>query len=380
MKKLRVLELFAGIGGNRYSLTLLKEQLGIEFEIVDAVEINPNPLSMYNNMYGTNHGPQDVMKYKKTTKELGNVDIITHSSPCQDISTQGLRAGAEEGSGTRSSLMFESVRIVKDLRPKVVLYENVMGLLSKRNRNAYDSYKDYLMELGYRNYTIVMNACDYGCPQLRPRVYTISVLKDFSLKGFFKPTEFYNDILLKDIVMDKSEVERLKWYDMTNKTIDQDLLSLNRVKLYRDYEYKEINKDFIVYPRVCIKGMIDQPFRSTAGVYGQNGIAPTLDTKSEVKVAFKEDLTEPEAFRYLTIQECFRLQGFSDELFFKAFEANRAHSVLRLAIGNSMSTGPVYHLFRDMIVTYFGEEYYDKEKLKTERYEVPCFSGKGIYK
>lgn len=85
---LRVLELFAGIGACSKALT----NLGIEHEIVDAVEIDKFAIQSFNAVHGTNFEPQDITKWDKDI----NVDLIMHGSPCQDFSVAGRQAGGDD--------------------------------------------------------------------------------------------------------------------------------------------------------------------------------------------------------------------------------------------------------------------------------------------
>ena len=163
----RVLELFAGIGACSKAL----ERLGIEHEIVDAVEIDKYAMASFNAIHGTNFAPQDIREWNKDIK----CDLIMHGSPCQDFSIAGRQAGGDEGSGTRSSLMYETLRIVEKLKPKYVIWENVKNILSQRHVHNWDVYEERMQELGYVTYCDVMNAKDYGIPQNRERVFTISI-------------------------------------------------------------------------------------------------------------------------------------------------------------------------------------------------------------
>lgn len=165
---LKVLELFAGIGACSKALT----NLGIEHEIVDAVEIDKYAIKSFNAIHGTNFEPQDITKWDKDIE----VDLIMHGSPCQDFSVAGKQAGGDEGSGTRSSLMYETLRIVEKLKPKYVIWENVKNLLSKKHRHNFDAYLEAMEKLGYKNYYQVLNAKDFGIPQNRERVFTVSIL------------------------------------------------------------------------------------------------------------------------------------------------------------------------------------------------------------
>lgn len=132
-------------------------------------------------------------------RELGEIDLITHGSPCQDFSVAGLQAGGDKGSGTRSSLMWCTVDIVEAVKPKYVIWENVKNLLGTKNRHNFDGYLEVMDKLGYNNYYKVLNAKDYGIPQNRERVFTISIRKDLGKKYEF-PEGFELDKKLKDML------------------------------------------------------------------------------------------------------------------------------------------------------------------------------------
>lgn len=168
---MRIIELFAGIGACSTAL----KRIGIDLEIVDAVEIDKYAIASFNAIHGTNFETQDITTWNK---DLKDIDLITHGSPCQDFSVAGKQAGGDIDSGTRSSLMYETIRIVGKIRPKYVLWENVKNILSKKHRHNFDNYLEKMKELGYTNYYQVLNAKDYGIPQNRERVYTISIRKD----------------------------------------------------------------------------------------------------------------------------------------------------------------------------------------------------------
>ena len=121
--KLKVLELFGGIGACSKAL----ERLGIDYEIADYVEIDKYAVKSFNAIHNTNFEPQDICEWNKDIE----VDLIMHGSPCQDFSAAGLQKSGDKGSGTRSSLMWETVRIVEKLKPKYVIWENVKKLIKQ---------------------------------------------------------------------------------------------------------------------------------------------------------------------------------------------------------------------------------------------------------
>ena len=206
---LKVLELFAGIGATSKAL----ERLGIEHEIVDAVEIDKYAITSFNAIHGTNFEPQDITTWDKDIE----VDLIMHGSPCQDFSVAGKQAGGDVGSGTRSSLMYETVRIVGKLRPKYVVWENVKNLLSKKHKHNFDAYIETINILGYNSYYQVLNAKDYGIPQNRERVFTISIRKDIDDGSFKFPEKEPLLLRLKDMLEDEVDEK----YYLNNVQIDK---------------------------------------------------------------------------------------------------------------------------------------------------------------
>lgn len=191
-QKLQVLELFGGIGACSKAI----ERLGIEFEIADYVEIDKYAVKSFNAIHGTNFIPQDITKWDKDIP----VDLIMHGSPCQDFSIAGKQAGGDEGSGTRSSLLYETLRIVDKLKPTYVIWENVKNLLSKKHRHNFDAYLASMEKLGYKNYYQVLNAKNYGIPQNRERVFTVSIREREREYEF--PQPFPLERKLKDMLED----------------------------------------------------------------------------------------------------------------------------------------------------------------------------------
>ena len=170
MEKLKVLELFAGLGACSKAL----ERLNIQHEIVDAVEIDKYAINSFNAIHGTNFEPQDITTWDKNIK----VDLILGGFPCQDISLAGKQKGIVEGE-TRSGLMYQMMRIIQKLKPKYVIAENVKNILADKHRPQLEEYLQFLSSNGYRVTMDILNACEVGhpkpIPQHRERIYIIGV-------------------------------------------------------------------------------------------------------------------------------------------------------------------------------------------------------------
>lgn len=163
---LKVLELFAGIGACSKAL----ERLGIEHEIVDAVEIDKYAVKSFNAIHGTNFEPQDITKWDKDIE----CDLIIGGFPCQDISVAGKGAGIVKGK-TRSGLMYEMMRIIAKLKPRYVIAENVKNILSQKHRSQLEEFLRFLSDQGYAVTMDMLNAKDFSTPQNRERVFMIGV-------------------------------------------------------------------------------------------------------------------------------------------------------------------------------------------------------------
>ncbi len=107
-------------------------------------------------------------------KELPYVDIIFHSSPCQSFSCAGKGEGGDEGSGTTSSLMWESLRLIGTSMPQFIVWENVAAVLSGKHRHNFIKYLERLSEMGYESAFELLNSKNYGVPQNRLRIFCVS--------------------------------------------------------------------------------------------------------------------------------------------------------------------------------------------------------------
>ena len=195
---LKVIELFAGIGSQTQAL----KNIGVEHEVVAISDNDEHADKSYRALHNLNvNNLGDITKIDA----LPEADLWTYSFPCQDISVAGLQRGFEQGSGTRSGLLWEVQRLLIKAKengtlPKYLLLENVKNLIGKKFKDDYDKWLSFLTELGYTTYTKVLNAKDYGIPQNRERVFAVSIL------GQHKPYEFPEKqplkIRLKDLLED----------------------------------------------------------------------------------------------------------------------------------------------------------------------------------
>ena len=270
MNKVKILELFGGIGAIRKAFINLK----IPYEVVDYVEIDKACVKSYNELYGESYKPKSVVGYKAPNEKI---DLIMHGSPCQDFSRIGKKQGGVKNSGTRSSLLFETIRIIKEMKekPKWIIWENVKGVLDRNMRDSFFIYLKELEDLGYESKYEILNAMDFGIPQKRERIFVVSCLgeNNFSFNKLDrKETRPLSEFLEKDVseLYTMTQPYMLKFL---NKGIDNSFRG--RLKVIKDFAYTISTKQM----RVPNSGIIDTG-------NGKN--------------------------RYLTERECLRLMGFDD--------------------------------------------------------------------
>ena len=345
MKTLKVLELFGGIGACSKAL----ERLGIDYEIADYVEIDKYAVKSFNAIHDTNFEPQDICKWDKDI----NVDLIMHGSPCQDFSLAGKQAGGDKGSGTRSSLMYETIRIVEKLKPKYVVWENVKNLLSKKHRHNFDAYLETMENLGYTNHYQVMNAKDYGIPQNRERVFTISILggnnykfpreniqecevinplKGISGKSWqFEQNVYSEDSILRslkagggsgnipkvieDFEFPSKQELKLKLKDILEDNVDEKYYlsdeQVNKIKYskfaqdLKDPKCVEVNRKYGIFDT-------EKQTHQAGSVYDKNGLASTLDT---MQGGWRQPCIEEKSFVQNKYEKFIEEKGYIPEMF-----------------------------------------------------------------
>lgn len=199
--KIKVFTLFSGYDSQCMALDSLKAKYPqFDYELIGWAEIDKSAIDAHNAVYPQwaerNYG--DVSKIN--WEQVPDFDLLTYSSPCQDFSSAGKMMGGEEGSGTRSSLLWEVKKAIIAKKPKYLLMENVSALVSERFIKTFNEWQLELSKLGYSNFAQILNARQYGIPQNRERIFMVSILdcKD----GFYFPTPKPLNTKLRDLLED----------------------------------------------------------------------------------------------------------------------------------------------------------------------------------
>lgn len=330
---LHLLELFGGIGAPRKALI----KLGVLLKSVDYVEIMPYAVSAYNRLFNNDYTPQDVLQWKLI------VDLLIHGSPCQDWSNNGLN---DENTG-RSILYERTLQILKDElnpRPRVVIWENVIGLISKRHIHHFNHYLQTMEELGYSNSFQVLNALDYGLPQHRERVFTVSYLG-------YKHFEFPKPVKLQTRLIDYLEE------DVNEPGLE---LTENEKSLF----FKKDGKLFIHtnnktgFEEVKNGDSIDVERPKSKTRRGRVGhqIVKTITTSPTKAVYINGKL------RKLTKKEKFRLMGYSDVDFEAVQQAEIPDVNMETLIGNTIAVD-VLEALLDEVIKQFLSDTVDQQQL-----------------
>lgn len=200
MSNFTFIDLFAGIGGFHIAM----HRLG--GECVFASEIDKDARMTYETNFSKispqlfanglfNDDIRTISPY-----EMPDFDVLCAGFPCQPFSQAGHKRGFDDNhKSERGNLFFNIAEILEAKRPKAFFLENVRGLVSHDNGNTYNVIRNILEEeLGYSVYLKIVNACDYGLPQLRPRAFIIG----FRDEGFMKSFVFPNPTKLKFTMSD----------------------------------------------------------------------------------------------------------------------------------------------------------------------------------
>ncbi|AID17851.1 DNA methyltransferase [Bacillus phage JBP901] len=203
MEKIKLLSLFSGIGAFEKAF----RNQNIPYELVAFSEIDTHAIKSYCAIH--NERPElnlgDITKVD--INKLPDFDMMTYGFPCTDISIAGDQEGFDEGSNTRSSTLWDAMKIAEAYKPKYMIAENVDNLVKPKFAEGFNKWLVQLEGLGYNTYYKILNALDYNVPQNRERVFVISIRKDVDKGTFQFPLEEKLQYVLEDVLQDESTIE-----------------------------------------------------------------------------------------------------------------------------------------------------------------------------
>lgn len=245
------------------------------------------------------------------------VDILVGGSPCQSFSTVGFQGGLED---TRGTLFYDYANLIKDVNPKVFIYENVRGLTTHDSGKTWAIMKNVFDELGYKIYEDVLDAKEFGIPQTRRRLYVVGIRED--LQGFdqlkFPPDKVELKYTMQDFLLSSCKDGNFSYDEQGNLVLSKepgtyDFKYILSPKLER-YVMKTGTKTFV--QRVGIDLPVARTILSTMGNRHRAGVDNYISTDT----GFKDEATvkeygtgRKEYIRMLTEREAHRLMGFTDD-------------------------------------------------------------------
>ena len=313
---MKFLELCAGIGGFRQALE------NLNCECVGYSEIDKHAIKLYSAWYNDECNFGDITKIE--AEKLPDFELLVGGFPCQAFSIAGKRGGFND---TRGTIFFDFARIMKAKKPKFAIFENVKGLLSHDGGKTYETMLRTLDELGYNAQWGILNTKFHGLPQNRERVYIVANLRErSSTKILF---ERGNDSADK---MERTENGIIgQFYNRKGKT-HQDLGVISS-EGHSPALLATTHKN----PRIVKIGDIDGLNTQYSRVYDSKGVSTTINAQGGGLGAKTGLYNAGDKVRRLTPKECFRLQGFKDEMVELGYKLCISDTQLYKMAGNAVS-------------------------------------------
>jgi len=372
VKKLKVIDLFCGVGGLSYGFAH-----DDNFEIVAANEILPNMAKAYS----LNHPSvkvyiDDINNFGAhcVKKDLGiahsDIDIIVGGPPCQAYSTLGKRLMGDP----RGKLFQEYYRVLKEFNPKLFLFENVKGLLSMQGGELLETIISLFESLGYKVQRKLLNAADFGAPQIRERVVIIgSKLKnDFQYPtqthcGEGDAVDLFRNALKPHLTLEEA-ISDLPFIKSGEESFDyvlepqndfQRTMRLNAPKKLMDHNAPNNNAKLVKIMELLPDGGtpedLPKELRPTSGY--KNTYCrlwwnrPSTTITRNLSTPSSSRCIHPKAPRPLTTREGARIQCFPDSYQFYGSRSDR-----NLQIGNAVPT-VLSNALAGAILSNFKKEY-----------------------
>jgi len=352
MKTIRLIELFAGYGSQAMAL----KRLGLPFEHHFVCEFDKYAIKSYNAVHGTDFPTIDIRDVHAADLAITDRDrftyLLTYSFPCTDLSIAGKMQGMSRDAGTRSGLLWEVERILKECGenlPQILMMENVPQVHGKKNIKDFAAWVSFIDKLGYKSKWKDLNAKDYGIAQNRDRCFMVSWLGSDVNFNFPKPRELNKRLrdYLDDEVVTTYE-ERDGVFEKSNRVYLSEGISPTITSASAD------EKILVKDRPVCLN--------SKGGRGGVEGLQPSLQDRiystEAVSVAiatgYHPQYLTTNRIRKLTESECLRLMGVAEADIVKIRETVSPTQCYKQS-GNSIVV--------DVMVAIFDNLFNDKDEM-----------------
>ena len=354
MDSLKVIDLFSGAGG------LSQGFRDAGFDVISAVEIDKNLSQTYReNFKKTKIFEEDITKVNSNDLLVNksNVDVVVGGPPCQGFSMSGKRI---RGNGIflndkRNKLFKEFVRVIKDLKPKIFLMENVPGILNIYQGKTKNQILSIFKSIGYDTKVKILLAADYGVPQLRKRAFFIGNNLGIDPEFLFPPKIKKEYVTVEEAIYDlpftkSGQGEFESKYDKKPITEYQKIMRRNAKSLFNHISTKHDDKVLKIMKMLKEgQGRNNLPkYLQTKSIHSgsymrivKNKPAYTITTRFDTPPVGR--VTHPKADRALTAREAARLQSFPDNFIFLG---KRTH--IGIQIGNAVPPLLAYELAKNI--------------------------------
>jgi DNA (cytosine-5)-methyltransferase 1 len=315
--KFKVGSLYAGVGG------ICLGFINSGYDISWANEYDKNACITYKENFSHKLIEGDVMEINISSLE--SIDVLTGGFPCQPFSVAGYRKGIADNRGNH---FFRMLDFIDEMRPKVLLFENVKNLVGHDRGNTFQVIKNEIEQRGYTFFSKVLNTKDYGnIPHNRERIFIIGFDKHVypNSSYLFKFPKKENLVKSVEDVILEEKVDELYYYREDKfifNILNDSVINSNTIYQFRRHYVRE-NKS-----KVC------PTLTANMGTGGHN--VPLIRTNHGI--------------RKLTPRECFRFQGFPDSFNLP----NIANSHLYKQAGNSVSVPVIEKIAQNILKTISG--------------------------
>ena len=275
-KPIRLIELFAGYGSQAMAL----EKIGAKFEHYRVVEFDKYAVASYNAVHGTDFPTMDITNVHADDLNICDTEaftyLLTYSFPCTDLSVAGKQAGMKKGSGTRSGLLWEVERILKEIRdgggelPQILFMENVPQVHSDANMGDFQNWIDFLTSIGYVSYWQDLNAKNYGVAQNRERCFMFSFLGEYNYH-FPQPIPLKKKLkdYLEDDVDEKYYIKNEKAEKLIKQLIDNGTLPQHNPESRTEHIRLALTEQSAIHNRETLQTASLQDMTQESATYGQ---------------------------------------------------------------------------------------------------------------
>lgn len=336
----RLISLFSGCGG----MDLGFKKAG--FNIVWANDFDKDAQAVYSLNLGKIDG-RDILDINE--KEIPNGDILVAGFPCQPFSNAGNRKGVHD---SRGLLYKECLRIIEEKNPKVIVFENVKGLLSSKyidGRNLTDviiADLENINGVGYEVIYQLVNSSDYGVPQNRQRVFFVGIRKDLGIKFSFPQKHVKKNLSLKNILDIPEGVENNVDWAFSPQALAM-IEFIPEGGSWKDVPYEHLAPRFQKIRDNMKKYHSPNFYRR----FSRDEICGTMTASAQPENC---GIIHPTENRRYTVREVARIQSFPDDFKFITDSPKNITAMYKV-IGNAVPTMLAYNIAKSIMEQVFSK-------------------------